>query len=183
MLVKDFTGSETLCLSLSPGPMNSSGVCLYTHKQNREAKDVNWPGARARMPFLQLEVLKSGLLISFLIMDLNPVKFLTGLPKCQLHFKASIGSCAKCKIVGLSVMKCFVIYSHEKCSWILVKNDIRGLNFVLNQSVCRSRRAGFIMLQKEILWNILKSRCKRVFLYVFFYQVCQNTSKVMELIN
>lgn len=129
------SSSEPCPPSLSPWPVNSSGVHSYTNKQTREPRDINWPAARARMPFFQSEVLKSGLLVPFLSMVLHSVKFLPGLPKRQLHFKASIWSYDKCKIVGLSVMKCFVIHTHEKCSWILVKNDIEGLNFVLNQFV------------------------------------------------
>lgn len=160
--------SEPCPPSLSPPPMNSSGVHSYTNKQTREPRDINWPEARARMSFFLSEVLKPGLLIPFLITVLHSVKFLPGLPKRRLHFKASIWSCDTCKIVGLSVMKCFVILSHEKCLWILVKNNIQGLNFVLHQSVCRSRRAGFIMLKKEILWNILKSRCKGIYFFFFF---------------
>lgn len=109
--------SEPCPPRLLPRPMNSSGVHSYTNQQTREPRDINWPGARARMSFFQSEVLKSGLLVSFLITVLHSVKFLPGLPKRQLHFKTSIWSCDKCKIVGLSVMKCFVIHSHEKCSW------------------------------------------------------------------
>lgn len=181
--------SKPCPLSLSPQPMNSSGAHSYTNKQSRGPRDINWPEARARMSFFQSEVLKSALLVLFLVMVLHSVKFLPGLPKCWLHFIASMRSYDKCKIVGLSVMKCFIIHSQEKCSWILVKNDTEVLNFVLNQSACRSRRAGFIMLKKEILWNILKSRCKGsiyLFIYLFYYyyyQVCQNTSKVMEPIK
>lgn len=175
--------------SLSPWPMNSSGFHSHTNKQAREPRDINWPGARARMSFFQSKVLRSGFLVPFLIMVLHSVKFLPGLPKHQLPFKASIWSYDRCKIAGLFVMKCLVMHSHEKCLWILVKNDIQSLNFVLNQLVCRYRKAGFIMLKKKILWNILKSRCKGFFFFFFFfwlffyYQVCQNTSKVMELIK
>lgn len=170
--------SEQCPPSLSPQSMNSSGVHSYTNKQTRELRDMNWPRASARMSFFcKSEDLKSGLLVhqKSLIMVLHSVKFLPGLPKWQLHFKArkrgnskaSIWSYDKCLIAGLSVMKCFVIHSHAKRSRFLVKNDIQGLSFVLNQSVCRSRRDSFIMLKNEILWNILKSRCKGFFNFFF----------------
>lgn len=86
---------------------------LLTDKQtSREAKGCELAWSQSKGALFLSKTLKSGLLIPPLIMVLQSATALPEHPKHQLHFEANIWGSEKCKVVSLSVMKCFVIRSH-----------------------------------------------------------------------